>query len=278
MKLLMLKGLPASGKSTFALNLVRDGWTRVNKDDIRATLHNGKWTKGNENQVLSVRDAIISDALGRGRNVVVDDTNFAPKHSDRLAQIAKEHGAYFHTKSFNTDVDTCIERDLNRERSVGENVIRKMWRQYIEPPAEYASNGKPKAVIFDLDGTLAKMGNRSPYDWARVKEDKPNWNVAELLETFKKDGYKILLFTGRDGVCEGDTKQWLEKYSIDYDAFDIRPENNNEKDDVIKRRMYDKYKDQFDIKYVVDDRLQVARMWHTLGLTLLKVGDPDLEF
>ena len=50
MKLLLLKGLPASGKTTFAKELVRsDGnWIRVNKDDLRNMLHGGKWQSSRE--------------------------------------------------------------------------------------------------------------------------------------------------------------------------------------------------------------------------------------
>ena len=50
MKLIMTKGLPASGKSTWAKQYLDDnpGTKRVNKDDLRAMLDNGKWSKRNE--------------------------------------------------------------------------------------------------------------------------------------------------------------------------------------------------------------------------------------
>ena len=59
----MLKGLPASGKSTYAKKLANKGWTRVNKDDLRAMLNDGKWSRSNEKFVLKVRDFIVADAL-----------------------------------------------------------------------------------------------------------------------------------------------------------------------------------------------------------------------
>jgi predicted kinase len=69
MKLLMLKGLPASGKSTYAKKLAQDGYVRVNKDDLRAMLHAGKWSKINEKQVLATRDQIVRDSLFAGKSV-----------------------------------------------------------------------------------------------------------------------------------------------------------------------------------------------------------------
>ena len=59
-KLLMLRGLPASGKSTYAKELADKGWIRVNKDDLRAMLNNSNWSKGNEKRVLKLRDDIIA--------------------------------------------------------------------------------------------------------------------------------------------------------------------------------------------------------------------------
>ena len=58
----------------------------------------------------------------------------------------------------------------------------------------------------------------------------------------------------------------------------MRTKDDNRKDSEVKREFYDELKDRYDIKYVVDDRLQVCRLWWELGLCLLKVGDPDLEF
>ena len=57
-KVLVLIGLPASGKSTWAHDFIErnPNWIRINKDDLRSMLHNGVWSKGNENKVLNIRD------------------------------------------------------------------------------------------------------------------------------------------------------------------------------------------------------------------------------
>lgn len=60
----------------------------------------------------------------------------------------------------------------------------------------------------------------------------------------------------------------------------MRPKNDNRKDSVVKKEMFDKYiRDKYYIEAVFDDRLQVCQMWHNeIGLPLFRVGDPDADF
>lgn len=136
--LLMLRGLPASGKSTFAKALVKANpteWKRVSKDDLRDMLHAGEWSELLEGPILRARDALIVCFLKSQRCVVVDDTNLAPKHEARLRQLAQEFGATFQIKAFELDPDEAIRRDAARERPVGEKVIRSMHERFLAPGA-----------------------------------------------------------------------------------------------------------------------------------------------
>ena len=95
--LIMLKGLPASGKTTYAKKMIdeapKNSIKRVNKDDLRAMIDNGTWSKGNEKFILVVRDNIVMEALITGKHIIVDDTNLVPKHEERLRELAKVCGA-----------------------------------------------------------------------------------------------------------------------------------------------------------------------------------------
>lgn len=82
-KLLMLKGLPASGKTTQARKLVGQGWVRVSKGDIHSMLYQDIHTNDTEKQVSTIYNDIIDTSLERGRNVVVDDTNLDPASKRR---------------------------------------------------------------------------------------------------------------------------------------------------------------------------------------------------
>jgi predicted kinase len=135
--LTMTVGLPASGKTTWARarQLADPELVLVSKDELRAMLHSSRWSPANERQVLALRDAVVTDALARGRSVIVHDTNLDPVHRDELGALAAVHGAPLVVRSF-TDVglDECIARDAARAHPVGEDVIRAMWRRFLADP------------------------------------------------------------------------------------------------------------------------------------------------
>lgn len=136
----------------------------------------------------------------------------------------------------------------------------------------------PHCVIFDIDGTLALKGNRSPYDWARVGEDTPNKPIVRLFQDLGSEGgYKMIVFSGRDGSCRDATDKWLTDHQIYYSELYMRPAGNNEKDSIIKKRMFEEHiRGKFYCDFVVDDRNQVVKMWREeLGLTCLQVAEGD---
>jgi predicted kinase len=275
-KLLMLKGLPASGKSTYAKDLVRTrDYYRVNKDELRAMVHESRWGKEREKFILHWRDDIVRDALGGFHNVVVDDTNFAPKHEATLRAIAKVYNAEFEVKFFDTPVEECIARDLKRPASVGERVIRQMYDQYLRPArAVYVPpTGKPHALICDIDGTLAHMGERSPYDWHKVGTDNPDKIVIETLRTF--NNRVIILVSGRDSVCRPETVAWLADNRVPFHHLFMRPEGDHRKDTIVKRELFEEHiRDEFFVDLVLDDRDQVVDMWRNeLGLKVFQVAE-----
>lgn len=279
MKILMLKGLPASGKSTYAKGLVskNHNWVRVNKDDLRAMMNNGEFSGKLEKQVVKTEREIAENALKIGKSVVIDDTNFNPTHEEFFRQLAKSYKAEFDVEFFNTPLEICMIRDNERPNGVGETVIRKMYNQYLKPkPAVYEWNEElPTAIICDIDGTLAHMKDRGPYDWSRVGEDEVDPIIKNLLKILKEK-YVIILVSGRDGCCMDETKQWLEDNSIRYDQLLMRGTGDNSPDIIVKKAIFDVYiKDNYNIEFVLDDRNQVVEMWRSLGLKCLQVQDGD---
>jgi len=278
-KVLFLKGLPASGKSTFAKELVAkepDTWVRVNKDSLRTMLHDGKWSRGREKIVQSMQRAMAEQALQNGLSVVVDDTNLALKHEDTYRQLADRYGADFEIRVFDTSVEECLERDSKRTDSVGKDVICRMFYDFMckEPPN---SLGLPSAFVFDIDGTLAKMKNRGPFEWEKVGQDELNIPVA-YLAAWLKNVAKVLIVSGRDGSCEELTKEWLAKHQIECDGFWMRPAGSMEKDTVIKERIYREHiEGKYNVVGVFDDRPSVVRFWRSQGLFVFDCGN-GIEF
>lgn len=278
-KLLMLQGLIASGKSTYAKELVEKGWVRVNKDDLRAMLHNSHHGKGKENLVLWIRDEIVKHALSQGQNVVIDDTNFNKIHQSTLMGIGQFYNAEFEIKFIDTPLEECILRDSKREKPVGEMVIRGMYNQYLAKEKvveKYVPNlSLPKAYIFDIDGTLAEMGPRSPYEWSKVGIDTVITPIADLLRRLEQTT-EIIIVSGRDGVCRPETLQWLKDNNIPFSELFMRPAGDSRKDSIIKKEIF--FRDiapKYNALGVFDDRNQVVKMWREIGLTCFQCAEGD---
>lgn len=233
----------------------------------------GKWSPVNEEIILQLRDQMLSKFLGDGFDVVVDDTNFSKKHVARIKQIAKN--ASVDIVDVEAPVDTCIARDAVRMNSVGKDVIMGMYCKYVKiniKPVEH-KEGLPLAVVCDMDGTLAKMKNRSPFDWYKVGQDDINPPVERIVKNIGEDVF-LLIVSGRDEICRPQTAGWLTSHDIMFDGLFMRPEGNNEDDRIIKRRIYEEnIKDKYNVLFVLDDRDKVVRMWRDLGLTCLQVDD-----
>lgn len=283
--LTMCRGLPASGKSTWAAGQVLAAQpgtvVRLNRDSLREMLHAGRWTKGRtERQTIAALDALIDLYLGMGVDVIVDDTNLSGHHETRLREIAARHGAAFFIEDFtHVDVETCIARDLDRSHSVGERVIREMFRRYLwQPPAPPdAPDGAPAVVLVDVDGTIALLNGRSPYAWDRVGEDLPNAPVVELVRSLASTGLGVVYLSGRDGVCRDATEAWIVEHVGVPGALHMRAPGDNRMDAVVKRELFDAHiAGRFRVVAVLDDRKQVVDMWRNeLGLACLQVAPGD---
>lgn len=280
-KLLVLKGLPACGKSTYAKALI-DGvisdhngnrsWKRVNKDELRLMVDNGKWSKDNEKIIFQIEQGLVKTLLTFGFNVIVDDTNFG--HEKLWEGIAKEYADEFEVKFFDTPVMECIERDAKRgEKSVGAKVIMGMYERNLKPTAPEWSNDKQNAYIFDIDGTLALMNGRSPYDYTKVHTDIPNHNITMIARTLAASGLPIIIVSGRKDMCKAETEEWLKANHIPYNFLFMRQAEDNRNDAIIKREIYEEFiKDDFNVLAVFDDRNRVVDMWRSLGLTVCQVN------
>ena len=278
--LYMTIGLPASGKTTWAKQKMAEhpgSCKRVNKDDLRAMIDDGKWSRDNEKFILSVRDMLVVEALKAGRHVIVDDTNLAPKHQERLRQLARENGAAFETQDFTAiSVDDCIARDRKRAAYVGEKVIRDMYAQFLAPavPMIVADPALPWCVIVDIDGTAALMNGRGPFDWHSVHTDLPNAPVCHLVRGIRD---KVIYLSGRDEVCRASTEKWLFDHELIGGAdLHMRPAGDQRDDRIVKEEIYRReIEGRYNVRFVLDDRDKVVRLWRSLGLTCLQVAPGD---
>lgn len=282
-EIILLKGLPASGKTTWSRDLIDSEpgkWVRVNKDDIRSMLHNGKWSRAREKVTEMQQDSLVTSALLTDKSVIIDNTNLSPRWEPHFREMAKKYGATFTVHEMDTTVDECIKRDYERGKTggaVGKDVILKMFYQsYCEPMRD--DSGLPKAVIFDIDGTLAHSDGRSMYDWEKVGEDHVDEAVATLLDMYRDRGVNIIIMSGRDSACREITETWLSVNEISYEHLYMRKEKDDRKDTIVKKELWEEHvKGKYDVEAVYDDRRCMTRLWASLGLKVFSLG-PDYEF
>lgn len=281
-KLIMTKGLPAAGKSQWAKEQVVRGKgliKAITKDDLRKLLDDGAFSKSREKFVESAQATLIKLALDSGYTVIAADTNLAPRQEARLRDIAREKGAAFEVKDFtHVPLEECLRRDQNRPNYVGEQVIRRMWRDHLAPkPGERLIYGdRPRAYIVDIDGTLADLNGRNPYDASTCESDNCRDEVRDVLCGLKlfNSRIQIVLMSGREQKYEEQTRRWLAIHGVPFDHLHMREADDNRKDSIVKRELFDRHvRDVYNIAAVIDDRPQVIRMWRDeLGLPVFDVG------
>jgi len=129
-----------------------------------------------------------------------------------------------------------------------------------------------KAIIVDIDGTVATRTNRDPFDYTKVLDDKPKDDVIMTVAALWHAGYKIIFVTARDDSCFEDTYEWLCRYCPPFVKLYMRKSGDIRGDGVIKREIYEQLiKPEYDVKVVLDDRQKVVDMWRSIGLTCLQV-------
>jgi predicted kinase len=300
-RVVVLRGLPASGKSTLARDAVLNAdvpgsVVRINNDDLSAMLYGAPFAVMDKNSgalLAEARTTLLRALLTQShvRLIIVDNTNLSERTVRDLEKITVEVGARFEVDDslLNVDVDECVRRDAARQVSVGEQVIRRMHRQatglrpwrYLaaDPVADVKpyinDQSLPSAVIVDVDGTLALMEGRGPFDWHRVGEDVPNMAVVGLVKDLIVSGENVIIMSGRDGVCRAQTEAWLDQHVAPGLPLYMRAAGDQRKDSIIKYELFQEHiAGKYHVRFVLDDRDQVVDLWRNrLALPTFQVAN-----
>lgn len=133
-KLIIMVGLPGSGKSTYTAKYeTQNHTTIVSTDEIRRELYGNPETQGNGQDVFNEAYRRIEIALRAGDTVVFDATNLKARNRKYLCNRFRPIADTIVAECINTPVDECIVRDALRSRSVGYDVILRMARGASEP-------------------------------------------------------------------------------------------------------------------------------------------------
>jgi FMN phosphatase YigB (HAD superfamily) len=158
-----------------------------------------------------------------------------------------------------------------------------------------------RAIIFDLDGTLALIDHRRHFvegdatlsvdeaekwrpDWDAFFEacdkDTPNAQVValyKLLYLIPDIDSRVMIFSGRSESVREKTHDWFSRHRIPLpDRFLMREEGDFTPDEQLKEQWLRKLQAEgYFVQMVFDDRQKVVDMWRRNGITCLQVAPGD---
>lgn len=147
-----------------------------------------------------------------------------------------------------------------------------------------------KLVIVDIDGTIAKIGDRLKYLKTKPKDydrfykscfdDEPIIPVIRIVHTFYDSYARVVFCTGRSDLVREQTYAWLIKYcdhwSLCPEDLLMRKSDDKRSDTIVKPELLKAEGINFkDIAFVLEDRSIMVKKWRDLGLTCLQVAEGD---
>ena len=144
-KIIFTRGIPASGKSTWAKQEVLkdpEHSVRINRDDLRNM--SGKYrVPAREDYIKACKSTLLINAINfKFNTIIIDEMNLNLKETGHLKGVISmmnetikdvEDKYIVEIKDFtNVPLDVCLERDSKRENPIGEKVIRGIFNKYKE--------------------------------------------------------------------------------------------------------------------------------------------------
>ncbi|HEU4881677.1 MAG TPA: HAD family acid phosphatase [Longimicrobium sp.] len=149
-----------------------------------------------------------------------------------------------------------------------------------------ASRGRPRAMIWDLDGTLSDDKARAHFvevqrgrarDWHSyfdaIDSDPPIAASMEVLRAMHAAGIRILFLTGRPEYTRPKTVRWLEANGLtEYDALLMRPEGERRPAGFFKAEVVNRLRRDYELVCAFEDRIDVAEMLRQAGVPVFLYG------
>lgn len=303
--IILTRGIQASGKSTYALNWVKESpetRIRFNWDSLRNMFGEYCVPKREKSCLISnITNTFLETAMTDGWNIIIDNMNLNPKYWDNI-QNKIDLFNIKHTDIkyklefkdfFSTPIEECIRRDSMRELPIGEKVIKQTYRKYRSFIAKELCNSyynnikkyddtKKNCIIVDMDATLCYNLSGRPFYGEGSAEgminDIPSKPIIDLVEQYtKNDNIDVIVLTGREDTESSRiaTETWLiNNVKGKVNKVLMREKNNYISGPECKLSIYKKeIEPYYNVLFVLEDSSKVVKMWRDNGITCLQVND-----
>ena len=281
--IIVLVGCPGSGKSTLAQEYVEKGYVRISQDDMGRFEHRKAFDK----------------AISEGHNIILDRMNHDKRQRSRYLTPAKEAGYKTTIQTFYMSSAKCLQRCIDRKDHPtiktdkdAASAVDFFFRNYEPVSLDEADmivrtddivEVKHRAVICDIDNTIADGSHRQHYlqgpkkDWknffAEMHNDGLKKDVAEIVDNYYFClGHSIIMCSGRPDEYRAVTTDWLSRHNVVHTKLLMRRRGDYRPDNLVKQIIWEhEIRPYYNVKFVLDDRDQVVKMFREQGLTVLQV-------
>lgn len=196
--LILLVGIPGAGKTTYAKKYRSDQQIiHLSSDLIRAELYGDESIQGDPAEVFSLMQKRAIDALNNGCDVIYDATNITRK--DRAGIISQcPRIVRIEAHIVWAPIETCIERDAVRERTVGKAVIDKMLKRFQAP---YYDEGIDEIKVIMPDDFAQWEYELGIIDAMEISHDNPHHTLSIVEHCSKAYDYAYCTLDADDEIC-----------------------------------------------------------------------------
>lgn len=296
-KLILTRGIPGSGKSTWAKAWVAEDpehRIRLNWDDMR-NMMGPYWVPSREpiNKHMLWAGLNMAAYCTRPYDIVIDNMNLNPKDWKQYEEWVITYNQSMNSEETNTQyviefkdffipLEECIRRDAMRPNPIGEKTIKDIWRRYkhfiqTSEVERYVNNlrfwdsGKPMCVVIDMDSTVCFNTSKRPWfgdgSTEAMINDIPNHGVVELI---KAQEYPVVVCTGRNKDQYQVTIKWLANQGITPVDCYMRENGDYRKGVEIKEELMNQILDKYNVLVVFEDCEPIVQKYREMGLTVLQ--------
>jgi len=287
-KIIATIGISGSGKTTWASQFkTKQPHVYISSDCIRNEIYGDSRIQGSGEEVFNIFYKKIETVIREDKIPICDATFYSDANRERLIAFAAANEIPVEWHYFIASLETAFKNNKLRDRFVPEKIIKKQFN-LLSLPYGFGEiithyNGvinelslKKNSIICDLDGTLAIVGERSPYDASKCNLDTINSPVLSVINKFKDD-HSIIFLTGRSDIYREHSVNFINTYVDIVDPILLmRADTDNRKDTVVKFELFSKFiNNKTNVLFVLEDRTQVVNMWRQIGLNCFQVNSGD---